>query len=211
MIASEEGARDWCEKRFDSEAVEKLERLIALLAEENDRQNLVSRASLLQVWQRHILDSVQLLAYVPRETSLSGPWLDLGSGAGLPGIPVAICAPDIEVRLIESRKRRIAWLERAIAELALRNCKTVGSRLEHVESCEAAVISARAFAPLDKLLSLSARFSTRSTLWLLPKGRSGAQELSEQPARIRKLFHVEHSLTDPEAAILVGKGSPQSP
>lgn len=206
MIASEEAARDWCAERYDAEVMVKLERFIALLAEENTKQNLVSKASLDQVWQRHIVDSLQLLTHVPHETSPT-PWLDLGSGAGLPGIPVAIAAPQVEVQLIESRKRRIEWLNRAIAELSLENCRVIGSRLEHVESCQAGAISARAFAPLEKLLNLSKRFSTHSTLWLLPKGRSGAQELSEQPKKIRKLFHVEHSLTDPEAAILVGKGS----
>lgn len=207
MIDGEEGARDWCVGRYDPDVIAKLEHFIALLREENGRQNLVSKTSLDHVWQRHILDSLQLLPLVSRETLQKGPWLDLGSGAGLPGLPVAIAEPEAQVWLIESRKRRIDWLEHAIDELGLQNCSVLGSRLEHVETCDAAIISARAFAPLEKLLKLSARFSTRSTHWLLPKGRSGAQELSEQPRKIRALFHVEQSLTDPDAAILVGKGS----
>ncbi len=207
MIAKEEAARAWCQDRFGEDTVVRLARFAEMLADENTRQNLVSDASLNQIWQRHILDSLQLLTHVSRGTSAGGPWLDLGSGAGLPGLPLAIAAPEIDIWLIESRKRRIEWLELAAAGLGLTNCRIVGSRLELVETCKAAVISARAFAPLDKLFKLSARFSTRSTLWLLPKGRSGAQELSEQPERIRAMFHVEQSLTDPEAAILVGKGS----
>jgi 16S rRNA (guanine527-N7)-methyltransferase len=71
-----------------------------------------------------------------------------------------------------------------------------------------AVICARAFAPLEKLLSLSARFSTHDTVWLLPKGRSAAQELQEQPESIRAMFHVEQSRTDPEAGIVIGQGRP---
>ncbi len=207
MIKGEQGARDWCVDRYDPDVIAKLERFITLLGEENGRQNLVSKASLDHVWQRHILDSLQLLPHVSRETLWNGPWLDLGSGAGLPGLPVAIAEPEAQVWLIESRKRRIEWLESAIDEMELKNCSVLGSRLEHVETCDAAIITARAFAPLEKLLKLSARFSTRSTLWLLPKGRSGAQELSQQPGRIRAMFHVEQSLTDPDAAILVGKGS----
>jgi 16S rRNA (guanine527-N7)-methyltransferase len=68
---------------------------------------------------------------------------------------------------------------------------------------EARIISARAFAPLEKLLRLSAPFSTKATTYLLPKGRSAAQELSQMPRKIRKTFHVEHSLTDPDAGIIV--------
>ncbi len=211
MIGSEEAARTWCQERYGAECLRRLDRFADMLAEENERQNLVSKASLAQVWQRHILDSLQLLSHVSRETPEALPWLDLGSGAGLPGLPLAIAAPARTIWLIESRKGRIAWLERAVEELGMSNCRIVGSRLELVETCEASVISARAFAPLGKLLKLSARFSTRSTLWLLPKGRSGAQELSEQPPGIRAMFHVEQSLTDPEAAIIIGKGSPRSP
>jgi 16S rRNA (guanine527-N7)-methyltransferase len=77
-----------------------------------------------------------------------------------------------------------------------------------VESFPTAVITARAFAPLGKLLALSARFSTRDTAWLLPKGRSAAQELSEQPPAVRAMFHVEQSQTDREGGILVGRGTP---
>lgn len=211
MIGDERAAREWCVERYGSAVTAKLEQFVAMLHAENGQQNLVSRASLDHVWQRHIVDSLQLLDHVPRETLAAGPWLDLGSGAGLPGLLVAIACPHMEVRLIESRKRRIEWLTSAAQELALANCVVIGSRLELVETCEAAVISARAFAPLEKLIALSARFSTRTTFWLLPKGRSGAQELLEQPRRIRSMFHVEQSLTDPEAAILIGRGSPLSP
>ena len=72
-----------------------------------------------------------------------------------------------------------------------------------------AVITARAFAPLGKLLQLSARFSTRDTIWLLPKGRSAAQELAEQPPGVMAMFHVEQSRTDPDGGILIGQGTPQ--
>lgn len=176
-----------------------------MLAEENERQNLVSSASLDAIWQRHFADSLQLLDHVSRGTS---PWLDLGSGAGFPGLALAVAQPHIETVLVESRKRRVEWLIRAASELGLDKCRVIGARLENVDSFPAGAITARAFAPLGKLLHLSARFSTRTTIWLLPKGRSAAQELAEQPGPIQAMFHVKHSRTDPEGGILVGQGTP---
>lgn len=204
MIASEAEARQFVSRLggVDAQAMERLERLAALLAEENQSQNLVAAASLDHVWQRHIADSLQLLAYVPRETS--APWLDLGTGAGFPGLAVACALPDRPVLMVESRARRIDWLQRACESLGLNKAKVLGSRLELVESQTCSVISARAFAPLPKLLDLSARFSTADTIWLLPKGRSARQELQELTGW-QHMFHVEQSQTDPEAGIIVGK------
>lgn len=206
MIDNEDSARRFCAERTDAAGMDRLDRFAAMLAEENERQNLVSSASLGMVWQRHFADSLQLVDSVPRET---GPWLDLGSGAGVPGLVLACARPDTTIKLVESRKRRIDWLIRAAGALELGNCEIIGSRLENVDSFSAAVITARAFAPLGKLLQLSARFSTRDTTWLLPKGRSAAQELSEQPKGVQAMFHVEQSQTDPQGGILIGRGTPQ--
>jgi 16S rRNA (guanine527-N7)-methyltransferase len=202
VIADEIEARAWLQQlpECDAAAMARLEHLVLLLAEENQRQNLVSAASLGEVWRRHIADSAQLLLHVPRGTS---PWLDLGTGAGFPGLAIAALRPDDEVLLIESRRRRIEWLEHAAVELGLSRVTVHGARLEDVPSRNVAVISARAFAPLDRLLELSARFSTSDTIWLLPKGRSAHQEL----AMLRgwnHMFHVEQSLTDSEAGVIVG-------
>jgi len=205
MIDSEAAARQFCAQRTDAAGIERLERFAALLGEENEQQNLVSAASLAMVWQRHFADSLQLLDRVSRETS---PWLDLGSGAGIPGLVLACAQPNTAMVLVESRKRRVDWLVRAAGELGLDKCRVIGARLEKVESFPAGLITARAFAPLGKLLHLSARFSTQDTTWLLPKGRSAAQELSEQPDAVRALFHVEQSQTDPEGGILIGRGTP---
>ncbi|MGB3797051.1 MAG: 16S rRNA (guanine(527)-N(7))-methyltransferase RsmG [Alteraurantiacibacter sp.] len=206
MIETEEQARMFCAERCESAAMERLTSFLPLLVSENERQNLVSRASLECIWKRHIADSLQLLDHVPRETD---NWLDLGTGAGFPGLVLALARPGTRITLVESRKRRVEWLEYVRKKFSLEKCIVLGSRLESVETVEAGVITARAFAPLDKLLELSARFSTRSTVWLLPKGRNGANELSEQPAAIRKMFHVEQSETDLSAGILVGKGRPE--
>jgi 16S rRNA (guanine527-N7)-methyltransferase len=133
-----------------------------------------------------------------------GPWLDLGTGAGFPGLALACLLPETEVLMVESRARRIEWLARAADSLGLKQAKVLGSRIELVPDRAVRTISARAFAPLDKLLALSARFSTPDTTWLLPKGRSARQELAELSGW-QHMFHVEQSLTDPEAGIIVGK------
>ena len=203
MIESEEEARAWLQAlpECDGAALERLELLCGMLAEENQRQNLVSEASLDQVWLRHIVDSAQLLPHVPRETP--GSWLDLGTGAGFPGLVIAALRPECEVLMVESRKRRIEWLDRARIAMGLDRAQVLGQRLEMVETRQVSVISARAFAPLDRLLPLSARFSTTDTIWLLPKGRSAQQELDDL-RKWRHVFHVEQSLTDPQAGIIVG-------
>ncbi|WP_156839750.1 16S rRNA (guanine(527)-N(7))-methyltransferase RsmG [Novosphingobium aquimarinum] len=185
---------------FDDKARARLVQFAEAVRDENRAQNLIAASSLDQIWSRHFLDSAQLLHHVPRGT---GPWLDLGSGAGFPGLVAAILRPECDVRLVESRRRRIEWLERASVRLGLDNITVIGSRLEAAEGFTAGVISARAFAPLPKLLDISARFSTIETIWLLPKGRSAAQELDDLRGW-RHTFHVEQSLTDPDAGIIVG-------
>lgn len=205
LVESEAAARDYCAGLAGPAGLVRLNRLAELLLEENRRQNLIARASEDHLWRRHFADSAQLLTHVPRETL---PWLDLGTGAGFPGLVLAALEPEREFVLVESRRRRAEWLAGAAAELGLANCRVEAQKLENVESFAASVISARAFAPMPKLLGLSARFSTRHTVWLLPKGRSAGQELQGLPEKVEKLFHVEHSVTDPEAGIIVGKGRP---
>ncbi|MGD9663607.1 MAG: 16S rRNA (guanine(527)-N(7))-methyltransferase RsmG [Novosphingobium sp.] len=183
--------------------MDRLSRFIDLLIEESARQNLVAAKSIGEVWQRHIADSAQLLSHVSRET-LERPWLDLGTGAGFPGVVIAILRPQWPVRLVESRARRIEWLHSVVLDLKLAHCEVIGRRLEQVETFSAGVISARAFAPMPRLLDLSARFSTAETLWLLPKGRSAAQDLASLPKAMRDMFHVEQSLTDAASGIVIG-------
>ncbi|MEO6152455.1 MAG: 16S rRNA (guanine(527)-N(7))-methyltransferase RsmG [Croceibacterium sp.] len=208
MIVTEEQARAFCANRLSPLAMERLDHLSAALREESTRQNLVSTDSLDNVWVRHFADSAQLVDFGPRET---GPWVDLGSGAGFPGLVLAIAQPGVDTVLIESRKRRVEWLMRCVHDLQLANCRILGSKLENIETFEAAVITARAFAPLEKLLRLSARFSTSATMWLLPKGRSAAQDLAGQPSWVRGMFHVKQSQVNHEAGILIGRGVARAP
>lgn len=203
ILSGEQAARAWLKTlpEWTNEAAERLEDLVALLTAENDVQNLVSDASLKDLWVRHYADSAQLLRYVSRETA--GTWLDLGTGAGFPGLVIAILRPEWRVEMVESRNRRIDWLNRVCETLSLSNAAVRGDRLEVVETHPVAAISARAFAPLPKLLDLAARFSTEETIWLLPKGRSARQELQELKGW-NHMFHVEQSLTDSESGVIVG-------
>lgn len=207
LITNEIEARGYCAQWTDAEGMERLDRFASLLLSENRRQNLISKPSESQLWQRHFADSTQLLEYVPRETrcSIEKPWLDLGTGAGFPGLVLAILKPESRFLLVESRARRVEFLELCIEDLGLTGCRVRGERMERIDPFPASVISARAFAPLEKLLRLSAPFSTKSTRYLLPKGRSAAHELDEQKRSIRTMFHVKQSLTDPEAGIIVSK------
>ena len=205
MISSESEAHAFVASMCDEEVMKRLDRLAQALPVENQQQNLVAKPTLSKIWQRHIADSAQLLGLWDTP-SASQPWLDLGSGAGFPGLVIAAMKPDMPVVLVESRKRRVEWLSRAVSLMGLENCRIEGTRLENVEVFDAGVISARAFAPLDRLLALSARFSTRSTCWVLPKGRSAAQEVQGLPKNRRKMFHVEQSRTDPDAGVVVGRG-----
>ena len=204
VLRDETSARAFVEGLTNAAGMLRLEALSAALINENQRQNLISRPSEAQMWVRHIADSAQLLRFVPRETP-SRLWLDLGTGAGFPGLVIAALRPEWKIVLVESRARRAEWLEHMVRELDLGNCRVEGRRVELVEPFKASVISARAFAPLEKLLSLSAPFSTKATTYLLPKGRSAAQELQVMPRKIRGTFHVGQSLTDEEAGIIVSK------
>ncbi len=206
MIVTEDEARAYVAGLTDSAGMARLETLAAMVLDENQRQNLIARATEPHIWQRHIADSAQLLQNVSRETlgaNAGGPWLDLGSGPGFPGLVIAALCPNMPVVLVESRARRVEFLHRAVAAMDLPKCRVEGQRLERVEPFAARAISARAFAPLDRLLNLSAPFSTRATAYALPKGRSAAQELEALKPSIRAMFHVKHSLTDPDAGIIV--------
>jgi 16S rRNA (guanine527-N7)-methyltransferase len=182
------------------ETLEKLEAYVALLREENARQNLVSASTVEHLWDRHILDSAQLVRYEPRP---GASWIDIGSGAGLPGIVIA-CLVEGPVTLVEPRRLRAEFLHNAVESLDL-NATVLCAKAERVEGTFD-VITARAVAPLAKLLKISAHLSTRKTVWALPKGRSAQAELAEARGAWQGSFHLEPSVTDPESFIVVATG-----
>jgi 16S rRNA (guanine527-N7)-methyltransferase len=198
---TEEEARAWVERTFDvpRETMERMDRFVALLADEGQRQNLVSAASLESVWTRHIADSAQLLRFAPTGAT----WADLGSGAGFPGLIVSLFH-DGPVTLIESRRLRADFLERAADALAVA-VEILPCRAERVTGRKFGVVSARAFAPLDRLLEIGAPLATPETIWILPKGRNAKSELAARDSSWQGRFHVEPSLTDQAAGIVIAE------
>ena len=182
------------------ETFEKIEAYATLLREENKRQNLISGTTLDRLWERHILDSAQLVRFEPRS---GASWVDIGSGAGLPGIVVA-CLVAGPVTLIEPRRLRADFLHRACASLGL-NASVFLGKAERAGG-KYDVITARAVANMARLLEISAHLSTRKSTWLLPKGRSAQRELAEAQQAWQGAFHVERSATDPESRIVVVTG-----
>lgn len=198
---TEDEARDALD--VPRETIERLEAFAALLRAENERQNLVSRASLDHVWERHILDSAQLLRFVPEDAEA---WLDLGTGAGFPGLIAALLHP-ARVTMVEARKLRTDFLGRAADVLGVADrVEIVCGKVEALRDQSFDVISARAFAPLDKLLAIGSRLSTDETVWVLPKGRNAKTELEAARASWQGAFRIERSLTDADAGILVATG-----
>jgi 16S rRNA (guanine527-N7)-methyltransferase len=182
------------------ETIDKLKAYAALLREESARQNLISASTLANLWDRHILDSAQLVRFEP---ATGAAWADVGSGAGLPGIVLA-CIVAGPVTLIEPRRLRADFLHRVCESLQL-NATVVVGKAERAEG-KHDVITARAVGNLSELLRISAHLSTRNTVWVLPKGRNANAELAEAQLAWQGVFHVEQSVTDADSKIVVATG-----
>lgn len=182
------------------ETFARLERYVALLLEENEQQNLVARSSTAdEIWRRHIADSAQLVRFAPRPDS---SWLDIGSGAGLPGLVIAILSEG-PVALVEPRRLRADFLDRAVGELGLGERVAIhASKVERILG-RFDVITARAVGSLDHLLGISQHLSTDKTIWVLPKGKSAQSELEAARQSWQGGFRLEASRTNPDALIIV--------
>lgn len=203
---TEDDALDWlvASLNVSRETLERLAAFKDMVVAENAHQNLISSGSIDQFWVRHIVDSAQLLLHAAEATE-DGLWLDLGTGAGFPGVVVALLRPG-PILFVESRRKRIDFLGSAVERLGLTHASVAGARLETMGEVPAAVISARAFAPLPKLLEIGHRFSRIETIWVLPKGRTAHEELETIRRSWQGVFHVKQSVTDPDAAIIVATG-----
>jgi 16S rRNA (guanine527-N7)-methyltransferase len=199
----EAGARQWLKDELvvSRETFERLDSFVAFLRDENERQNLVSRGTLDSIWARHIVDSAQLIRFAPNAPT----WLDLGTGAGFPGLIIAALHP-ARVTMVEERRMRVDFLHRASELLGIEDKSVViPSKVERFEAGPFDAISARAFAPLAKLLDLGARFATPETRWVLPKGRNAKSELEAVESSWQGVFQLEPSLTDADAQIIVAE------
>ena len=182
------------------ETFEKLETYVALLREEATRQNLISTSTLDHVWPRHILDSAQLVRFEPRA---GASWVDIGAGAGLPGIVIS-CLVAGPVTLIEPRRLRVEFLHKVVEALRI-NATIFSGKAERAEG-KFDAITARAVARLGETLRISQHLSTIKTVWALPKGRSADAELAEAKRAWQGVFHVEQSVTDADSRIVVATG-----
>lgn len=198
---TEDDARAWIVARFGPDAVAPLDIVVAMIRDEASRQNLISAASMNAIWTRHIVDSAQLLTL----PSGAGLWIDVGTGAGFPGIVTASLS-DRRTLLVEPRRRRVDFLRCLIAALDLeRRVEVRQCRIETVHDT-AGTISARAVASIDTVLTAAASCSTSETRWLLPKGRHAAEQVAQAKKAWHGTFHVEQSITDPESLIVVASG-----
>ena len=178
----------------------RLERYAELLTGENQRQNLVAKSTLESLWTRHILDSAQLLRFAPA----GGSWADIGSGAGLPGIVLALLS-DQSITLIEPRRLRAEFLQRCVDDLVLPNATVTCAKVERV-SGSFDVITARAVTSAARIFAIAGHLSHPGTLWVLPKGRSGAKELAEARRAWQGRLWSEPSITEGDAVILLAEG-----
>jgi 16S rRNA (guanine527-N7)-methyltransferase len=181
------------------ETLDRLSAHLDLLSKWQKSINLVGPATLADPWRRHVVDSGQLAPLIPEGARTLA---DLGSGAGFPGLVLAILRPALAVTLIESDARKAAFLIEAARTVSAANVTVLSTRAESAQAGTFDVITSRALAPLSVLLTLAEGLCTQSTAYLFPKGRRVHDELTA--ARKGWMMTIEEfpSATDPSAALL---------
>ncbi|HEX7603249.1 MAG TPA: 16S rRNA (guanine(527)-N(7))-methyltransferase RsmG [Polyangiaceae bacterium] len=185
-------------------AATRLGAFLALLLAMNEHVNLTAITEPTEAWSRHVLDALTLaplLADLPAGARL----LDVGSGGGVPGIPLAIARPDLHVTLLDATEKKVAFLRAVVAELGLANVDTVCGRAEDVDlGATFDVVVARGVAKLPALLGWTAPFAKRGGRLLLIKGERAEIELKEASKRLRQLrCEHERTVATPTGRILV--------
>lgn len=179
------------------ETLSRFDAYLALLQRWQKAINLVGPATLNDPWRRHLLDSAQLIAHIPDET---GVIYDLGSGAGLPGLILAILGCG-GVHLVESDQRKAQFLREVARKLDL-NVDVHAARIETLPAKSADVVTARALAPLPRLLDLAGGLLKPHAICLFLKGRNASDELTEARKYWRMSSEFFPSLSDPSASVL---------
>ena len=179
------------------ETCDKLVAYHDLLLKWQARVNLVSPNSIAEVWTRHFLDSVQLLNHLP---SLDIKLLDIGSGAGFPGMVLAVCGVR-EVHLAESDQKKITFLKE-VARVTETNIICHASRVEAITPSMYNVITSRACSALTTLCEYSVPNVSHETLCLFPKGRNYSKEVEDAKLHWSFQLEVAASVSDPEGVLL---------
>ena len=184
------------------ETIEKLKTYEKLVLEWNNKFNLVSKSSIPYIWERHIEDSLQLCGFITQSDKIV---YDFGSGAGFPGVVIAIVAqelyPDLKVSLIESIGKKANFLKVVNDELLL-NMDIYNDRIEKLNLTKADVITSRAMASLDKLLEYSKPFCSNKTRLLFLKGEKCQEEVREAEKKWRFDFTTKQSQTSDRGCVL---------
>ena len=182
---------------FDDATRARLEAYVALLTKWQARINLVAPATLPEVWSRHVLDSAQLLSHMDGRP---GPVLDLGSGAGFPGLVLAVLGRD-DVILVEADRRKAAFLQEA-ARVTETKVRIEACRIEALRPIRAGIVTARALATVSELLHYARPFTDESTLYLFLKGERADDELTTARERWNMTVDKAPSLSDVRGVIL---------
>ena len=193
LTASEVGER----LDVSRETMERLERYVGLLLKWQRAINLIGPNTAQDVWRRHILDSGQLMAHLPKT---SGPVVDIGSGAGLPGMVLGIMGVP-EVHLIDSDYRKCAFLHEA-SRVTETSVQIHNARVEMARIAPAAIVMARAVAPLKRLIDLTQSISKRNTVFFFFKGKDFRNELTEVKNNWNMSLDVIPSYSSTEGVIL---------
>jgi len=176
-----------------------LKRYVGVLTEWNAQHNLVSAGSLADVWRRHVWDCAQLVRYVPDEAKTLA---DMGAGAGFPGLVLAeLLREKVQVTLFEATAKKARFLEAAAAAMQLKVIVR-NLRIEDAPAQKFDVITARAMAPLPKLLSYAQKFVGKDSVCLFPKGQNVESELTEAKKNWKLKVRKHQSLSDPSGTVL---------
>jgi 16S rRNA (guanine527-N7)-methyltransferase len=188
------------------ETIERLEQYAELLRKWNTTINLVSKASIADLWQRHIVDSAQIFELAP---DITPHWVDLGSGGGFPGLVIAIMAMETgspaNITLVESDLRKSTFLRSVIREVGL-NATVINDRIEKIPPLKADILSARALASLSTLLDFADRHLATNGTALFMKGENWQKELEEAQRKWRFQHQLVTSTTESGPVILKIQG-----
>ena len=162
---------------LSAEQQQKLLDYVALLLKWNSTYNLTALRQEDQMLSHHVLDSLTLLPYLDGINNL----IDVGSGGGMPGIPTAICRPDIQITLLDSNSKKTSFLSKAVIELGLSNVKVITGRVEAAEGIQFDAITSRAFAELRDFVTLTPQLLRDNGRWLAMKGVHPYEEIAQLP------------------------------